>query len=187
MALNIMKTSDRAGPSSSPARARGSARESRASSPRTARRSWSSRASRRGRSRGQGDRQRRASAIAADVTKLARHREDGEGGGRARTAASISSAPMPASFRRRRSRTCRRSNGTRSRHQPQGHVPRGQGVPALSQEVRRTAASSSPPRSPGRSPAFPAGRITAPRNPASSGSSGPRRSSSPNTGSPSTR
>ena len=44
------------------------------------------------------------------------------------------------------------------RHQPQGHVPRGEGLRALSQEIRRRAASSSPRRSPARSPAFPAGR-----------------------------
>ena len=63
----------------------------------------------------------------------------------------------------------------------------GEGLPALPEEEPAPAASSSPRRSPGRSPASPAGRTTARRNPASSASSGPRRSSLRNTASPSTR
>ena len=50
-------------------------------------------------------------------------------------------------------------------HQPQGHLPLGEGLRALPEEDAAPAGSSSPRRSPGRSPAFPAGRITARRSP----------------------
>ena len=58
-------------------------------------------------------------------------------------------------------------------------------LPAM--KARRRAASSSPLRSPARSPAIPAGRITARAKRASSASCAPRRSNSRPTISPSTR
>ena len=81
---------------------------------------------------------------------------------------------------RRQARRHERAGHRRDlRHQRQGHDAVGQGRAEPARGAAATAASSSPPRSPGRSPASRAGRTTARPRPRSSASCAPPRSSWP--------
>ena len=86
--------------------------------------------------------------------------------------------------RRQARRHDRGGHGLGLRHERQGHDARRPGLPAVPHGVRAAAGSSSPPRSPGRSPASPGGRTTGRARPPSSASCGRRRSSSHRAGSP---